>query len=141
MGPGVCDPNPCPVSTTTTRPEPGIPACSRAVTLSSVACRLEELIGMVDAAGEMHGLRGTLLAPLHRTAALLQRAARFRAAGRTRRWRAAMRRATRDLAIVRHHLRGRAAQRSLPPGVRAVMIDLAEPLRIDLVAVVAAAGR
>jgi hypothetical protein len=143
MGPGTCDPNPClPASTTTTTQPLGDElACARSATMSSVACRLGELIGMVAEAGDMHDLGARLLAPLQRAEARMHRAEQLAAAGRPKRARAFLRRAARDLRIFNNRLRSRRAVRLLAPGARQLLLGVGEPLRLDLQALVPPAGR
>jgi hypothetical protein len=143
MGPGPCDPNPCLTltTTTTTLPELAAVACVRDATMASAGCRLAKLIAMVGEAGDLRRLGQRLLAPLERAEARMHRAEQLAAAGRTKKARAFLRRAARDLRIFSGRLRSRRAGRLLPPAARERLLELAEPLRVDLQALVTPAGR
>lgn len=104
--------------------------------MSSVACRLGKLIGMVDASGDMHGFRAKLMSLLQRADARMHRADELLAAGKTRKARSLLRRATHDLRVFRARLGSRRASRALTPTARDVMLGLADPLRVDLKALV-----
>ena len=100
--------------------------------MPSVACRLGKLIGMVNAGGEMHGLRAKLLVPLQRAESRMHRADALAAAGKTAKAHAFLRRATHDLRVFRARLGSRRARRFIPSTARDLMLGLAEPLTVDL---------
>jgi hypothetical protein len=94
---------------------------------------LGQLVAMARGAG-IDG--GKLLAPLLRAERRVGRAGEFRAAGQRRKLRAFLRRAVGDLRVLRTRLRSRRVGRLVGGSAKTAMLSLAEPLRLDLQALV-----
>jgi hypothetical protein len=133
IGPGGSPATPDESGRPTSPPTTAAASCPGGATDASVTCRLGQLVAMARGAG-IDG--GKLLAPLLRAERRVGRAGEFRAAGQRRKLRAFLRRAVGDLRVFRTRLRSRRVGRLVGGSAKTAMLSLAEPLRLDLQALV-----
>ncbi len=119
-------PTPTSSSTTTTTLPTG---CAVAPTFTSIDCRLEVLIGTLNAEPLVERVKASLLKQLHRAKARMDSA---QGLGRGREARTALGDAVRAVGSFKHLLQSTRVRRILPAAVRANLLAGAGPIRTDL---------
>ena len=110
----------------------GLPECTDEATFDSIGCRLEALIGAVDAAIDPQSLNDTLDNLLKRARDPLAEAQSKAAAGRSRAARAKLRSAQRRLGVFVRRLDSRRARALVPLDTRSPLTAAAEAIAEDI---------
>jgi len=111
---------------------PGLPECTDEATFDSIGCRLEELIGAVDAAIDPQSLNETLDNLLKRARDPLAEAQSKAAAGRSRAARSRLRSAQRRLGVFVRRLNSRRASALVPVDTRSPLTTAADAIADDM---------
>lgn len=120
-----------PTTSTTTTTVPG--ACDvRSATFVSILCRLDVLVGQVQASGDLGRLKKGIEGAVTKARLKTQQGREQDAGGRTKKANTALKKAIRRMITFSHKLRSLNARRIIPPATSEAFLGQAAPIEEDM---------